>query len=833
MRRPLLSLPVDFPTLTHHSRRPVEVPRAALRPAVRAVHVAVRLAMLGVAVTSGALSAPAVAQTAANTTAEPINRRYDVPAGPLSGALNRLAEQANVMLSVPGELTAGKTTAGIHGAYPVPGAFQALLIGTGLEAVPQADGSYSLRAGTLGPEAMLPTATVIGRRIDDVTDAYAGGQVAQGAKVGMLGNRDYMDTPFSVMSYTEKLIRDEQSSSVAELLTTTDPSVRAAIDSSNRYDAITIRGLRVENSEIALNGLYGLVPAYRVGPDPVARIEILKGPGALLNGMLPSGSVGGNVNVVTKRADDAPLTRLTAEYESASVLGTHADIGRRFGDNNQFGVRLNVAHREGDTLIDEQSRRNTSASLGLDYRDERLRLSGDVIYQEDFMRAPARGYTPVAGIALPTAPDPTINLAQTFSYSNSHSLTTMGRVEYDLTPHVTLYGAIGINRFSYDKIEDPGATLLDAAGDATSTSKYQQGSSHALSSEAGVRARFTTGPIDHQLVVGGSYLQQTTWLGTTTYGSYATNIYSPTRLSSLGTPVSISPEAKNSAQFLRSIAVADTLSAMHGFVQLTLGLRRQEIDNRSFATSGSETAHYNQGATTPSVAVVVRPLQQLSFYANYIEALTAGSTPPADAANPNAVFAPFKSKQYELGSKLDLGTFGATLALFQIDVPSGFVDPVTKLYGLNGLQRNSGVELSGFGEVTRGVRLLGGATWVDARLRRTQGGTYDGNHAIGAPSWQANVGAEWDTPFAPGFTVTGRMIYTGEAYVSQDNTQHVPSWTRFDLGGRYTMKMAGHDVTLRATVTNLFNKYYWQANPTGYLISGMPRTFWLSLSTDL
>lgn len=824
------SFPVSADPRSRLVRSRTDTPRAALSPAAHAV----RLAVLGIALAGSAAWQPVHAQTAAAGVApDAASRRYDVPAGPLSASLNRLAEQANVMLSASGDLTSGKTTVGVHGTFSVPGAFQALLSGTGLEAVAQADGSYSLRPGVGGPEAALPTATVTSQRISDLPDAYAGGQVAQGSKVGLLGNRDYMDTPFSVTSYTEKLLLDSQSSSVAELLTTADPSVRAAIDSSNRYDAITIRGLRVENSEIALNGLYGLVPAYRVGPDPVARIEILKGPGALLNGMLPSGSVGGSVNVVTKRADDAPLTRLSAEYESASVLGAHADIGRRFGDDNAFGVRMNVSHREGGTLIDEQSRRSTAASLGLDYRGQRLRVSGDVIYQDDFMRAPARGYAPVAGIVLPTAPDPKINIGQTTSYSNAQSLTTMGRVEYDLTSNVTLYGAVGMNRFSFDKIEDPGATILNTAGDATSMSRYQQGSTHSLSSEAGVRAKFTTGPIDHQVVVGGSYLEQTNWLGTTNYASYATNIYSPVRLSGLGTPVSVSPEAKSSQQFLRSIAFADTLSALHGAVQLTLGVRRQEIDNRSFATSGNETAHYNQGATTPSVALVVRPWQQVSFYGNYIEALTQGSTPPADAANPNAVFAPFKSKQYEIGSKLDLGTFGATLALFQIDVPSGFVDPVSKIYGLNGLQRNRGIELSGFGEVTRGVRLLGGATWVDARLSRTQGGTYDGNHAIGAPAWQANVGAEWDTPFLPGVTLTGRMIYTGEAYVSQDNAQHVPSWTRFDLGGRYTVKVGRHDVTVRATVTNLFNKYYWQANPTGYLISGMPRTFWLSVSTDL
>ncbi|VWC63153.1 TonB-dependent receptor [Burkholderia lata] len=833
MRRPSFSSKPDF-SLPARSR--AQMPRA-LRTAHRPAAHAVRCAVLGLAFAGSGAWQAASAQSAAGAAAQAATRRYDIPAGALSASLNRLAEQANVMLSVPGDMTAGKNSAGVHGTYSVQGAFQALLNGTGLAPVQQSDGSFSLRPATAaaGAEAgVLPAVNVLGKRVGDaIPEAYAGGQVAQGAKVGMLGNRDYMDTPFSMSSYTEKLIRDQQATSVADLLTTTDPSVRAAIDSTNRYDAITIRGLRVENSEIALNGLYGLVPAYRVGADPVERVEILKGPGALLNGMMPQGSVGGSVNVVTKRADDTPLNRLTAEYGSSSVFGGHADIGRRFGQNGEFGVRVNAAHREGDTPVDEQSRRNTSLSVGLDYRGSRLRVSGDVIYQEDFMRAPVRGYTPIAGIAVPSAPDSRTNLAQTFSYSNSHSLTALGRAEYDLSSNVTLFGAVGMNRFGYDKLEDPGATIINAQGDAKSTSRYQSGASHALSAEAGARTRFKTGPIDHQLVVSGDYLQQTTWFGQTAYGSYTTNIYLPTRLAGPGAAVSVSPEAKDSAQILRSIGVADTLSAAGGLVQLTVGVRRQQVSSRNFDTSGAESSHYDQGATTPSVALVVRPLDQLSFYANYIEALTPGSPPPADAANPNQVFAPFKSKQYEVGTKLDLGKFGATLGLFQIDVPSGIVDPVSKLYSLNGLQRNRGLELAGFGEVTRGVRLLGGVTWLDARLRRTQGGAYDGNHAIGAPSMQATLGAEWDTPFVPGVTLTSRMIYTGKAYVSQDNTQHVPSWTRFDLGGRYTTKVAGRDVTLRANVTNLFNRDYWQANPTGYLFTGAPRTFWLSVSTDL
>lgn len=661
---------------------------------------------------------------------------------------------------------------------------------------------------------------------------YVGGQVARGGQLGLLGNKDYMDTPYSLTSYTEKTIRDQQATSVAEVLTNSDPSVRAAIGSSNRYDALTIRGFRVENSEIALNGLYGLVPAYRVNPAPIERIELLKGPGAFLNGMAPQGSIGGSVNVVTKRASE-DLTRLTVGYMSNARFGTEVDVARRYGDQKQWGVRFNGGFDGGDTTIDRQSVRDGIGSLGVDYRGERFRWSADVIYQDDWMKAAARGYTPVKGIAVPNAPDPRINLAQPFDYARAKSLTGLTRAEYDLSNNVTVFGAVGGNQFGYDKREAPGATILTTSGDALSTSRFQTGKSEAVSGEAGVRARFDTGPVGHEVVVSGSVLDRTDWLGQTNYGNYLTNIYTPTLLARPGAPVSSFAEGKSGSLGLRSVGVADTLSMMNGMLQVIVGARQQQVIANSFdPASGLQSTHYDQSATSPSIALLVRPIKEVSFHASYIEGLSPGPTPPAGAANTNAVFAPFKTRQYEVGTKLDLGRFGASLAAFQISLPSGVVDPVTKIYGLDGEQRNRGVELNTFGEVGPGIRVLGGVTYLDARLTKTEGHLNDGNHAVGAPGWQSNLGVEWDTPFLPGLTATVRTIYTSRAYVSTDNIQSVPAWMTFDIGARYATSLAGRPTTFRASVTNLFDKRYWIGNPTGYVISGMPRTLWLSMSVD-
>ena len=56
---------------------------------------------------------------------------------------------------------------------------------------------------------------------------FAGGQVARGGRVGILGTQDIMSSAFSTTSYTSELIQNQQARSVADVLQN-DPSVRVA-----------------------------------------------------------------------------------------------------------------------------------------------------------------------------------------------------------------------------------------------------------------------------------------------------------------------------------------------------------------------------------------------------------------------------------------------------------------------------------------------------------------------------------------------------------------------------------------------------------------------------
>ena len=217
---------------------------------------------------------------------------------------------------------------------------------------------------------------------------YAGGQIARGGRIGVLGNQDFMDVPFNMTSYTAKVIEDQQAKTIADVLIN-DPSVRMGQSFGTAAQTFVIRGYPVLAEDLAFNGLYGITPRQLPAVEGVERLEVIKGANAFLNGVSPSGSgIGGTVNIVPKRAADKPLTRATIEYGSSGEIGGHADLGRRFGTDNQFGVRLNAVQREGSTAIHHEDSRLTYGTLGLDFTGEKLRLSADLSYQKQTITQP-------------------------------------------------------------------------------------------------------------------------------------------------------------------------------------------------------------------------------------------------------------------------------------------------------------------------------------------------------------------------------------------------------------------------------------------------------------
>lgn len=679
---------------------------------------------------------------------------------------------------------------------------------------------------------------------------YAGGQVVTGARLGALGNRSVRETPFSISGYTEKLIRDQQARSIADV-TLNDPSVRQDAPTFSERDSFFIRGFSVVNLDVAYDGLFYIANPRRSLLDGIERVEILKGPSAFVNGGV--GRVGGTINLVPKRAADEPLTRLTNTYLSDSQLWSHLDVGRRFGPEGEWGVRFNGSYRGGDTALDNNENEIGAFSLGLDYRGDRVRASLDLNHSKQNINAPTSLFNAVdKGVEIPKAPDGRINTGNPFEYHDSSYNMAAGRIEFDVLDNTTIYAAGGISRYREDFLTTS-YTINKNNGDATAEFGYNPQQIEGFSGEVGLRSEFDTGPVGHKLNISLSRAQNDNDRGRFHPGrlgfkTYTTNIYNPTYVPGSWVDTSGLPRANNLIPFASlvatSLAISDTLSFADDRFQLTLGGRYQHMRSQAFNTRpgnpafpvGERNTLYSKSRFSPAIAGVANITDSLSVYANYVEALTEGPTAPGVANNSGQIFPPVVSKQKEIGVKYDLGEVMLSAALFEIRQPNGITE--SGQFSVSGLQVNRGLELSVYGEPMDGVRLLGGVTFMDAKLEKAESARppierFDGNRVTGVPKTAISLYGEYDTPWVEDLTLTGRVIYSGSTYYDQKNTQKVSDWTRVDLGARYSMaRENGKPVEFRATVENVFDEKYWASSARGFLSAGAPRTFMLSASVD-
>ncbi|MDW3713720.1 MULTISPECIES: TonB-dependent receptor [Pseudomonas] len=758
-------------------------------------------------------------------------RSYEIPAGSLGAALTRFAGEAGVSLSVDPALVSGRSSAGLNGDFGVEEGFARLLQGSGLMLQPAGEGSYTLlpmpeegsRVQQLQPIA------ITGQGSGAAADHYAGGQVSRRGGLGMLGERDFMETPFNLTSYTSEAVKNQQARTLADVVAS-DPSVRTTNPSAGRFEQFSIRGYSLYNSDVAYGGLYGVLPTYSIDMEMAERVDILKGPGALLGGLAPNGSVGGSVNIEPKRAGDEPTTEFTAMHASSGQLGGHVDIGRRFGDDQRFGLRFNGVKQSGDTEWDHQSLERDSAVLGLDLRAERVRLSLDLGRQERDVDGPMERVGLNAGVKVPDAEDIHHNFAQPWTYSRAKDTFGALRGEYDLSESLMVYAAAGARRGDYDFLRHAVQLTNDAGRFVVSPRAFQR-EEEVRTATVGLRNWFSTGSVGHTLNLSLNRFDMTFDNSGARYANGVSNLFDPATLPEPVTPTA-ADNPTHTRSVLSSLALADTLSFAGDSVLLTLGARLQRVEVDS-SEPGEPDQRYDERATSPALGVVWRTTEALSLYANYMEGLTQGQTAPETASNAGQVFAPYRSKQVEAGIKYDMGNLTSTLSVFRIEKPAyytenGYLRP-------DGEQRNQGLELNLFGEPLGGVRILGGAMLLDAELTRTANGSNDGNRAIGAPILNANLGVEWDLPQVQGLTLTARAIHTGAQYLDPANTQKADAWQRYDLGARYAFSVGETDVTLRASVENVMDKAYWASanvpdgTATGLTLS-TPRT-WLVSAT--
>lgn len=670
---------------------------------------------------------------------------------------------------------------------------------------------------------------------DTLVPAYLDGQIANGGRLGMLGQQKAMDVPFNIIGFTSKLVEDQQARTIADVVRN-DAGVQPIHGYGLAGEAFRIRGLKMNGEEMLMGGLPGIVSRQIVDTQMIERIEVFKGANTLVNGSSSTG-VGGVINLEPKHAEDTPLARVGMDYASDSQIGTSVDAGRRFGDNNQFGARVNLLHREGEGRINDDRRRTTLASLGLDYRGENLRTSLDVGYQEKKSHGDSLGLN-ISGVSdIPALPSNSRNYSQKWNRTDIKSEFGMARAEYDLNSDWTAYAAMG-GQHANEILISASNVLTDNAGNAVVRRMGTHNVFDTFSGMAGVRGQFDTGFVSHKVNVGYSAATKNTKTAWNYHDKEpGVNIYNPQFIDEPAT----TPGAGNFSDPLtterarsQGVLLSDTLGVLDDRLLFTVGTRYQEVVARTYDyNSGAmnSTTAQNSNRWLPGYGVVYKPWEEVSFYANHTEALQPQSTSIAGFPQFGTRANIAHSKQNEAGVKVDFGNIGGSMALFEIKKPYAYGDLT-----LGGEQRNRGVELNVFGEPVLGLRLNGSTTWIDAELTKAEDAANKGNTAIGVPSFVAVLGAEYDIKPISGLTATARLNHTGSQYANLANTKKLDNYTTLDLGVRYRMQLnqEKNQMVWRVGVNNVTNENYWSGvDDSGtYLYQGEPRTLKVSMSYD-
>lgn len=827
------------PPLFPRRARPVAID-APSRPAVRLSRLALHLACA--ALLPALPAGTALAQTAPSGQAMP-TRNIDIPPGRLSAVLGTYAAQAGVHLSADGALTQGLQSEGLKGRYGVAEGFARLLARHGLQAVPNGNGGYTLatlpKANGSG-EATLATVTVSARNSVADGSADSGYRTNRVSAVGPWQGRGLQDTPYAISVVTAEQIDNVQAISVDQIFKMNPVVQLSAQQRNNDQPRFILRGFGGYSTSVsARDGIQrGGVNEQGISLEDVERVEVLTGLSGFLYG---PGNVGGIVNYVTKRPTKERYNQVSIGNESGANVRVHGDFGGPIDDEGRFGYRINVAHQEGDTLVDDQSFKRDFVSAAFDWHirpDLLLQVEGS--HQDYESKGYNEWYFP-PGQAIPDAKslDPTKQYGQGWTTYKVPAKRVGTSVKW--TPSDNLSVRAGWSRQAFERHR------VSITPQPDSASTYEIGWGFLIPQTTVVNGgyayadlSFATGPLKHKLTAGGQWteIQNDAHVVTGSRGgSLAAGIPLGESAPQIAMPAmpSVGASYKASQGHFTTWLLGDDITFNEQWSAL-IGISHSAIRSKVFNATGTTTSNYDEQAITPTLSLIYKPLPALTTYVSYIEALEQGGSAASTygllpVTNALEVMAPMVSKQMEIGAKATVGDMLLTAALFQINKSLQYYDLSVAgqaTYVQDGRQVHKGLELTATGKLTPNLTLLGGLTLLDAKVKeQKQNPALEGKQPVPVSDKLAKVYAEWRVPGMAGLSVNGGVYYTGPAYENALNTRRYPGYTLFDAGLRYeTAAFDRLPLTLRLNVTNLADKRYWLSSAA----LGSPRTVLLSAS---
>ena len=656
---------------------------------------------------------------------------------------------------------------------------------------------------------------------------------SKSVQVGTFRDMDPLEVPLTVNVVTREVLDAQAANGLFDALRNTAGVSRSQLNGST-YDNIAIRGILVENrGNYRLNGSLPIINLIDTPLENKERVEVLKGASSLYYGLVPPSGI---INLVTKRAGEKEVKSLTLTGNEFGGTSAHIDYGKRFGDRNQYGARINLVTGNEEIGVDNYTGHRALGAAALDWRvNDRLSFKLDLEHYRKDVSEQAAIALPAAQngrIVLPPIPPAERNLASTWQRYDAEANNMLFRTDFVLSDNWSLLFEAGRAETERDRNFSQFQNYNIATGDGQLrvffTRDQEFVNTNYRSELFGI---VETGWIEHQMSFGYTSNRRE---GTTPgYNSaiVSQNYYDPRDIPVL----SANPSGSLSEQTIndRGWYAYDRMLLGERW-QLMLGVRHSDYvtDSRASNNAGTTKTRFSTEELTPTVSVLYKLQPNTSLYASYIEGLEDSGQAPANRLNAGELLNPAISRQRELGVKTQIfNNFLLQLAYFDIERAAAFADPVTNIFQVNGDANYSGLELSATGELTSNLSVAASALLMNAELN-TPDATTDGNVPENTPEKTASLFGEYKLDLVPGLFLSAGVFYVDEQAVNALNQAFIDSYTIGSVGARYVTNFGKERTTFQLVVDNVTDKNYWSTAGNGFIGVGRPRTLKATVRVD-
>lgn len=600
------------------------------------------------------------------------------------------------------------------------------------------------------------------------------------------------------------------------------PNVSSGADT--RFDSVRIRGFEASN-DFYLDGIRD-DSQYTRDLHNIERVEVLKGPAAVLYGR---GSQGGIVNRVSKAPERGRRSSIQAQGGSEDLRSLYADLSADPSDN--ISLRLNMGNQDNNSFRDgiDGNRQLFAPSMSWQLSPD---LDWLVQYEYSrYNRTPDRGIPGVNGRPADVSRSTTYGDTQR-DYIDDRAQSLRSRLNYQLNDTWQLRHTLGLFKLD-SEFDNTYLTGYNASNNTVTRQRWQQDlNTRNLFNNLEAEGDFATWGVEHKLLLGLEFGNQRR--DPTLYTAAAASaggrpvpgldLNNPNRALQHTGPMVLSSN-NHTVVDSRGLYLQDQIR-LNDQWQVLAGVRFDQFEVKTTNKIRNLSEQQDSNTTSPRLGVVYTPWRDHSFYASWSKTFSPvgggliGITPGA-AGNTNDT-SPELTRQKELGVKSDWldERLTTTLAVYELELYNRRTrDPNNpEITLLSGLQRSRGIELTATGNVVGNWYVRGGIGLQDATIVKDNN-NLEGNRINDVAKRNASLFVTWK-PELGWYAETG-LTLVGERYADNQNTTVMPGYGRWDA----LVGLRTRDWDVRAALSNITDKtYYNSATSAAQIQIGDPRS---------